>query len=65
MKGPLQYSEEINGELPFFFLMPAHLLAVGSLILGHKEQGIFMSAYLYTPAAHKVAFTVGVLILCG
>lgn len=54
MKGPLQYSEEINGELPFF--MPAHLLG---LIFGHKEQEVFMSAYLYTPAAHKVAFTVG------
>lgn len=49
--------------------MPAHLLAVGFLILGHKENGVFMSTYLhthiYTPAGHKVAFTVGVLILCG
>lgn len=39
MKEPLQRSEEIKGELPFF--MPAHLLAVGSRILGHKEDGVF------------------------
>lgn len=68
MKEPLQCSEEIKGELPFF--MPAHLLAVGSLILGHKENGVFTSAHLHTdthtpPTGHKVAFTVGVLILCG
>lgn len=63
MKEPLQRSEEIKGELPFF--MPAHLLAVGSLILGHKENGVFMSTHTHTPAGHKVAFTVGVLILCG
>lgn len=63
MKGLLQCTEEIKWELPFF--MPAHLLAVGSLILGHKENGIFTSAYLHTPAGHKPAFTVCVLILCG
>lgn len=28
--------------------MLAHLLAVGFLILGHKENGVFMSAYLHT-----------------
>lgn len=61
MKEPLQCSEEIKGELPFF--MPAHLLAVGSLILGHKENGVFMSAH--THAGHKVAFTVAVLISSG
>lgn len=48
MKEPLQRSEEIKGELPFF--MPAHLLAVGSRILGHKEDGVFMSAYTHTRA---------------
>lgn len=47
--------------------MPAHLLAVGSVILGHKENGVFMNTNLriHTPIGHKVAFTVGVLILCG
>lgn len=37
------------------------------MILGHKENGVFMSAYthIHTPAGHKVAFTVDVLILCG
>lgn len=67
MKEPLQRSEEIKGELPFF--MPAHLLAVGSRILGHKEDGVFMSAYTHTRARmrtrRKVAFTVAVLILSG
>lgn len=69
MKEPLQRSKEIRGELPRF--MPAHLLAVGSLILGHKENGGFMSAYTlahtltHTQSGHKVAFTVAVLILSG
>lgn len=65
MKEPLQCSEEIKGELPFF--MPAHLLAVGSLILGHKENGVFMSActHTHTHGGHKVAFTVAVLISSG
>lgn len=47
MEEPLRCSEEIKGELPFlFFFMLAHLLWVGSLVLGHKENGVFMSPFL-------------------
>lgn len=42
----------------YHFLCQLIYLQLG-LIFGHKEQEVFMSAYLYTPAAHKVAFTVG------
>lgn len=42
----------------YHFLCQLIYLQLG-LIFGHKEQEVFTSAYLYTPAAHKVAFTVG------
>lgn len=46
MKGPLQYSEEINGELPFF--MPAHLLAVGSDIRSQRARGFYERILIHT-----------------
>lgn len=50
MKGPLQYSEEINGELPFF--MPNFLC--------------FLWVHTYThPLLIKLHLQLGVLILCG
>lgn len=43
------------------FLMPAHLLAVGSAAApGHKGSGGFTSGSVHR--AHKVAFTVAALI---
>lgn len=62
MREPLQCSGEIKGELPFFKCQLI-CLRFESLILGHKESGVFMSTY--TLAGHKIAFTVSVLILSG